>query len=377
MKGNQIKFINNLETKSKTKRDLTSINNNTVEGRYGRIRKKLIRKKVIYDNKLNSSEHNESSSMQPSKHKRRRKLKIKKKKIKHIISPTTLEDNISETPKSHSRKKLVITRKRLLKSTSVKNNLDSETVTKSQQDQIAITRFHPSITSYLTEKENIADTITSTENQLSDDDSETNTDNPEGVDYDFGTESSESDTEDTTISDPENYDEDYQSSEDYGEDSTEDYYDAESEEEVEETEEEGRKDDENTQDQLQHVPDYEPFFPELSETFEAPIFLLKTTILTSIELQTKTIILSRLRTYKSLITKVSGSEQTVISSTEVKPQIKTTTVIESLTKLTTLTLLDFDSTTPTNEMTISSNTESFHELNDSDGEYPLLYYIFL
>ncbi|KAK9887687.1 hypothetical protein WA026_000009 [Henosepilachna vigintioctopunctata] len=118
--------------------------------------------------------------------------------------------------------------------------------------------------------------------------------------------------------------------------------------------------------QIQHVPDYEPFFPELSETFEAPVILLKTTVLTSLDFLTKTVTESRLRTYTFLITRVSGTEKIVTSTTEVKPHIKTTTITESLTKLTTLTLLDFDASPLTNQMTITSFTGSDEQPNDSE-----------
>lgn len=90
----------------------------------------------------------------------------------------------------------------------------------------------------------------------------------------------------------------------------------------------------------QNVPDYEPSFPELS--LDAPIKILKTTVLSSVELRTKTVVQSRLRTYTFLITRVNGDEQMVTSTTEVRPHTKTIVVTEPLTRYTTLTLLNLD-----------------------------------
>lgn len=101
---------------------------------------------------------------------------------------------------------------------------------------------------------------------------------------------------------------------------------------------------------FQNIPDYEPFFPELTESLDAPVLLLKTTVLSSIELVTKTIVQSRLRTYTFIVTRVHGAEQIVTSTTEVKPQIATSILTEPLTKYTTLTLLDFDVTQTLTEL---------------------------
>lgn len=93
-----------------------------------------------------------------------------------------------------------------------------------------------------------------------------------------------------------------------------------------------------------NLPDYEPFFPELSESLDAPVLLLKTTVLSSVDLETKTVVQSKLRTYTFLITRVNGDEQIVTSTTEVKPHTKTIVITEPHTKYTTLTLLDLDRT---------------------------------
>lgn len=113
----------------------------------------------------------------------------------------------------------------------------------------------------------------------------------------------------------------------------------------EEKQQETTKEQSTEQNQSpQNLPDYEPFFPELSESLDAPILLLKTTVLSSIEYQTKTTETTRLRTYTFIVTRVNGDEREVTSTTEVKPQTKTIVVTEPITRFTTLTLLDFDST---------------------------------
>ncbi|CAG9857190.1 unnamed protein product [Phyllotreta striolata] len=95
---------------------------------------------------------------------------------------------------------------------------------------------------------------------------------------------------------------------------------------------------------FQEIPEYEPYFPELTESLDAPVILLKTTVITSIEHLTKTILNSRQRTYTFVVTRVAGDEQIVTSTTEVRPHTKTSVVTETVTKLTTLTLLDIDAT---------------------------------
>ncbi|XP_045476720.1 uncharacterized protein LOC123682234 isoform X2 [Harmonia axyridis] len=428
MKGNQILFTDNLGYNIRTKRDLTSINYNTVIKGNRRVRKKLIKRKPISENTISSNNNNDFNLENTTKHKRRRKLKIKKKKVKHIILPTTtLDVELSKNPIRQSRRKFVITRKRLLKASPSTYNLNAASITKLEdkyeQEKLPTTiSLEPSANvSELNTEANSNEFASSEPEDTSvyDDEGEETTGSTEEEENSSLDEESDIDYDTSTTADVDESSIENDVEDDYEEDSTEEYDDSEvdenegkeaedeeqensggeeaedeeqskSEEEEVEDEEHGKsegeeaedeergkseveeaEDDEeqvkseenHTENQIQHVPDYEPFFPELSETFEAPIFLLKTTILSSIELQTKTIVQSRLRTYKSLITKVSGSEQTVISTTEVKPHIKTTTVVESLTRLTTLTLLDIDSTSPT----ISPNTESYQQLNHTEA----------
>lgn len=122
-----------------------------------------------------------------------------------------------------------------------------------------------------------------------------------------------------------------------------------------------------------HLPNYEPFFPELSESLDDPIILLKTTVITSVGYETKTVVQSRLRTYTFVVTRVNGDEQIITSTTEVKPQTKTIVITEPTTKLTTLTLLDLDATEtlPFIPKTVNPSAESStHFYTDFQGEFP-------
>lgn len=123
---------------------------------------------------------------------------------------------------------------------------------------------------------------------------------------------------------------------------------------------------------VQNLPDYEPYFPELTESLDDPVILLKTTILSSVEYETKTVVESRLRTYTFVVTRVSGDEQVVTSTTEVRPQIKTTTVTEPTTKYRTVTLLDLDATEtlPFIPLTVNPSAESStHFFTGLPGEF--------
>ncbi|RZC32267.1 mucin-17, partial [Asbolus verrucosus] len=76
-------------------------------------------------------------------------------------------------------------------------------------------------------------------------------------------------------------------------------------------------------------------------------------------------VVSRLRTYTYVITRVNGDEQIVTSTTEVKPQTKTSILTEPLTKYTTLTLLDFDDTSTLNPLPMTPYPES-SQLKNTD-----------
>ncbi|KAK5640711.1 hypothetical protein RI129_009258 [Pyrocoelia pectoralis] len=71
----------------------------------------------------------------------------------------------------------------------------------------------------------------------------------------------------------------------------------------------------------------------------------KTSVISSVEYDTSTVVQTRLRTYTFVVTRVNGDEHIVTSTTEIKPQTKTITVTEARTVLTTLTLFDSQQTT--------------------------------
>ncbi|XP_017786883.1 PREDICTED: uncharacterized protein LOC108569731 [Nicrophorus vespilloides] len=116
------------------------------------------------------------------------------------------------------------------------------------------------------------------------------------------------------------------------------------------------------------LPEYEPFFPEISESIDASGLLAKTTVITAVETITKTTLQSKLRTYTFVVTRVSGDEQVITSTTEVKPHTKTVTITEPTTRYTTLTLLDLDATEtiPFIPMTVTPSMESSKEPSIQD-----------
>lgn len=124
------------------------------------------------------------------------------------------------------------------------------------------------------------------------------------------------------------------------------------------------EDEEPTTQIYQNVPDYEPSFPELS--LDAPIQILRTTVISSIDLQTKTVVQSRLRTYTFLITRVNGDEQIITSTTEVKPHTKTIVVTEPFTRYTTLTLVNLDPTETQPLLPITNNPVDPSSQRNSD-----------
>ncbi|KAF5289725.1 hypothetical protein FQA39_LY03642 [Lamprigera yunnana] len=119
---------------------------------------------------------------------------------------------------------------------------------------------------------------------------------------------------------------------------------------------------------------YEPFFPELSESVSELVFLT-TTVVSSIEFDTSTVVQNRLRTYTFVVTRVNGDETVVTSTTDVKPQTKTLTVTVPRTIFTTLTLLDLEDrqTLPFTPVTIDSTPLEFtsYSIIDEEPRYNL------
>lgn len=349
-----------------------------------RVRKKLIRRQPVTTTpRANVTEMHR---------KRRRKIKIKKKKR---LLPAH-NDNITASylnglelhglEATKPRRKLVITRKRVLpnknKTIEVTSVLPSETA-------ITMSSTHSS-TAMQSEKSQIAEHFREgiMNNLNKPDKIESNTlknlEDPE-----------ENATEAVDENDDE-YEDDYYDDEEAEDEDDEEMYDSEGEEDMEEDSESEQNsenesvseneenpetknvsdsdevwsDDKSSATSLsdhQSLPAYEPFFPELTETTDVPVLLLKTTVLSSVELDIKTLTTTKLRTYTFVVTTVAGNEEIVTSTTEIRPQIKTTTVTESLTSFTTLTLLDLDKTDvqPTFLPTLDYNPSS---LSNTEGE---------
>lgn len=345
--------------------------------------------------------------------KRRRKLKIKKRKLlpppKEVVDSNYLkglEEHGQEATKP--RRKIVITRKRILPNknktsviepTSVaetipttmmmENSMLDIQIEKSQIEkhfresrlgkgnQFANVNYGVALGEYATE-ENLIDDKDSSELQESINKTDEQEDEINVEDYDDDDDDDDYDDE---------YDEDDSDEED---DYEEEYTDDESandeettvSDEPSETTTEGNQmvnvnsDNPQTNDtdlDSQSLPGYEPFFPELTETPDVPVLLLKTTIVTNVEFETKTITTTKLRTYTLVVTRLAGDEEIITSTTEIKPQIKTTTVTESSTLFTTLTLLDLDSmdktdVQPTFLPTLEYNPSS---LSNMEGEFSI------
>lgn len=334
-----------------------------------KVLKKLVRVQPLRNDLIeNSYEMNQKT--ETSTRRLRRRLKIKKKKKIRLISSAGFQNEEHLQQATKPRRKVVVTRKRLLLSKSEYNK------TKTHDDIL-----HPSVTnllitsltqdvhkSYLDHssyKEEITDDHSPEESSVTEEDNLTEsyeaTTNEEDI-YDF-------DTEANFL-----YDD---SSEENSFDDLNNPLGDKPDQMTENTSSSGKlvdtTDDEvesNNQPTFQNIPDYEPSFPELTESPDAPLLLLKTTVLSSVDYLTKTTIQSRLRTYTFVVTRLSGDEEIVTSTTEVKPQIKTTVVTEPFTTYTTLTLLDFDATDDvTVKETKLPNLDSFSSLLLNQGEF--------
>lgn len=307
--------IKSCEYNSRIKRDVE----NTSESHRKRVVKKLVRvNPVDRDNsssEISSAESDENSieKLRVKLNRPRKRLVIKKKR--KLLQPT----------KVVPRRKVIVTKKRLITTTegSTEDNSTDYFVTDSTIESVTNDFIEENNTIPISTTEILA--YTNTE------------------EYDELTES------------PNNSEEEYDESVDLNK-PTESFINILS------------VDSNNTQ-LSQNVPDYEPFFPELSEPLDAPILLLKTTVLSSVDLQTKTILQSRLRTYTFLITRVNGDEKFVTSTTEVKPHTKTIITTEPHTRYTTLTLLDLDSTEtlPYIPQTVNPSMESSSQRNGGES----------
>ncbi|XP_050309417.1 uncharacterized protein LOC126745565 [Anthonomus grandis grandis] len=219
-----------------------------------------------------------------------------------------------------------------------------------------------------------------TEENLIDDDDEEKEEEDEATEPDF---IDDDEDEDVNDDDDDDDDEDYDE-EEYDDDNDETEEEPDMKDEVQEEEENDTEEpttplidseEETSLNDTTTLPSsYEPFFPELSESTDVPILLLKTTIVSNVDLETKTLTSTKLRTYTFVVTRVAGNEEIITSTTEVKPQIQTATIVESLTRFTTLTLLDLDNmdkTEPTFLPTLEHNPSSLLVSNSEDhaGDY--------
>jgi len=348
----------NSKNKSRTKRDSDSLSDSDSIQTKRRVRKKLIRKQPVTTTPRANQPHR----------KRRRKVKIKKKKRLLPAQNANVTASYLNGLELHGleatkpRRKLVITRKRVLPN---KDKTIATTPVLQSEPPITMSSTNSSISTIQSEKNQIAEHFR--EAIMS------NLNNPDNTTLKSLEEPDENSTE-------ENYDDEYE--DDYYDDEDEEMYDSEYDEDMEEEaendelpeiseSEEILTDDKSSAISLsnnQNLPAYEPFFPELTETTDVPVLLLKTTVLSSVELDIKTLTTTKLRTYTFVVTTVAGNEEIVTSTTEIRPQIKTTTVTESLTSFTTLTLLDLDKTDvqPTFLPTLDYNPSS---LSNTEGEF--------
>lgn len=383
-------------------------NTNTTKRRR-KVIKKLVRVQLL-KNDLNENafdDVNQSTEATEITTKRlRRRLLIKKKKKRRLIVSGSLENEEHLQQATKPRRKVIITKKRLLPSkseynetehpneilfSSVTNMLSSSMMTMTHSRYMDHMTFNEESTNDGSSEE--LDPFDSTQDDLTES-YEATTSEEDG--YDFDTESNSLfDSSET----PEDSFEQFEDSSEVPEDSLElpedsselpdNYSSGETldklltgregrqfddsstlKNNIESSEVEEDEDEINNQPTFQDIPEYEPSFPELTESLDSPVLHLKTTVLSSVEYLTTTTVLSRLRTYTFVVTRLSGNEEIVTSTTEVKPQIKTTVVTEPFTTYTTLTLLDFDST---DDVTIKDtklpNLENFSSLLLNQGEF--------
>ncbi|KAJ8979966.1 hypothetical protein NQ317_013714, partial [Molorchus minor] len=316
-----------------------------------RVRKKLVRVEPI-NNKINIDTSTEYAESDVTTKRARRKLLIKKKKKKRLLNPINntngdSEEHIEQATKP--RRKIIITRKRLVPNNS--ETIDASLSTFIDTTAATITTSDITTSPALTDNPDMMDEATTvdaeeytTENNIDEITTENINDGEDNYVENFvGTPTTdeyddETYREDTNTLDDGDNDGDYNSEENHVEEN------ATEEDMPENIDNEEDYTETNDQPTFQSIPDYEPDFPELTKSLDAPVLILKTTILSSTELLTKTVTQSRLRTYTFVVTRVHDNEQIVTSTTEVKPQIKTTVVTEPTTLYTTLTLLDFDAT---------------------------------
>lgn len=357
--------VNIVKNRRKRNLNVEIQNNNSKKGNNKRRRvvKKLIRKKPVLLNDELTHKQNNTTQTKGLK-KRRRKVKIKKKKRllvpKEEIQQSTnylngLEEHGQQATKP--RRKIVITRKRILPNKSKLLNIPSVEISPTaellntqmvMQNTYLDVQIDKNINNIQINESRPGKDILPYEKH-NDNNEQGTIDDIEEYDEDDENEDEETEEEDEF----ENEEFDNEDVEDNEEDVSDDEHTneySENEENIENSEHVDEKNNDNSRvndneestPSFQSLPEYEPFFPEFSQSIHAPILPFKTTVLSTVEYLTKTVNATILRTYTFVVTRVAGDQETVTSTTEVRPQIKTTTVTESATSFTTLTLLDLD-----------------------------------
>lgn len=366
-----------------------NIKNNSTHRRRRRVIKKLLRVQPLRnDLNENSSESDQTKdSIETTTKRLRRRLIIKKKKKKRLLVNSGGTENEELQQATKPRRKIIVTRKRLLPTrndyendilhSSVNKVLTSSLIEDSQRNYVE----HETYNERLYEKASSEEYPNDTTEENITDNYEITTSEEDNLDIDTETyssyeEASSEAPEDTSEASDEDLDYDLADVQDQttDEDSTATNLVVDTVDEDQNTDdnETGDEDEDvkNNQPTFQNIPEYEPSFPELTESFDAPSLHLKTTVLSSVENLTNTEVLSRLRTYTFVVTRLSGNEEIVTSTTEVKPQIKTTVVTKPFTTYTTLTLLDFDSSDGvTIKDTKLPNLDNFSSLLLNQGEF--------
>lgn len=310
----------------------------------------------------------------------RKKLIIKKKKKRRLMNSVALDNESHLEQATKPRRKVIITKKRLVPTkskynetnqnnnilhSSVGNILTSSLIKETHNNYVE----HESYNEVINANDDSEDYATETPEENLTENYEITTSDFDNFHFDTGTNS----LFESNLDYPENTEENLEKP--FDDDQNTDTDDISSfKNEIfttEEAEYKVEEDDEiNNQPTFQDIPEYEPSFPELTESLDSASLRVKTTVLSSVEYVTDTLTESRLRTYTFVVTRLSGDEEVVTSTTEVKPQIKMTVVTKPFTTYTTLTLLDFDSSDDEKiKDTKLPNLDNFPSLLLNQGEF--------
>lgn len=291
-----------------------------------RVVKKLIRKERIFNKTL--SLQNEFINSVEKKIPHRRKVVVTKKRL---LRSSTYMGNV--TPTKSKQRLVIVTKKRLLTN---RTNLNS-TASQEPYSNIEPTTSINTITKTLT-----------TENYET-----TNTNNSSEEFNDLITPTESSDEEDLGST----YDYEYSDYEEDGE------YPMESLATIFDTNFFilPTFSDDVSSSTIDEIPILSNINSQSESIFTPEMVIPPTTIVTNTIFQTNTITTTRLRTYTFIVTRVNGNEQIVTSTTEVKPQVKTLAITETSTMTTTVTLTDGVDFTTKGTIPISLTPKSYEE----------------